>query len=100
MRGFKKSTPSKTFTTHASKPLPFIDVRGCVAQDNGGDGIGGMGGGWTLAGNRAANNDGNGILVSGREVVDGGGNSGTGNRGLHQQRPAAQCEISGAPCRP
>jgi hypothetical protein len=78
----------------------MFDVRGCVAQDNGGDGIGGMGGGWTLAGNRAVNNDGNGILVSGREVVDGGGNSGTGNRGLHQQRPAAQCEISGAPCQP
>ena len=56
--------------------------------------------GWTLTGNRAVNNDGNGILVSGREVVDGGGNNGTGNRGLHQQRPAAQCEISGAPCRP
>ena len=78
----------------------MFDVRGCVARDNGGDGIGGMGGGWTLTGNRAVNNDGNGILVSGREVVDGGGNNGTGNRGLHQQRPAAQCEISGAPCRP
>ena len=76
----------------------MFDIRGCVAQDNRGDGIAGMGGGWTLTGNRADNNDGNGIVVSGREMVDGGGNSGTGNRGLGQQRPAAQCEISGLAC--
>jgi len=68
----------------------MFDISGCVAQDNRGDGIAGMGGGWTVTGNRAENNDGNGIVVSGREMADGGGNSGTGNRGLGQQRPAAQ----------
>jgi hypothetical protein len=76
------------------------EVRGCMASGNRGDGIGGMGGmDWTFAGNRADDNDGNGILAVGGGLVDAGGNSGSGNRGLDQQRPVAQCEIGGVPCR-
>src|SRR5438445_322401 len=60
----------------------------------------GMRVGWTFGGDQAIDNDGNGILVGGHDVVDAGGNSGSGNRGLRQQRPAVQCEIDGQPCRP
>ncbi len=78
------------------------DVRGCVASGNHGDGITGMGGGgWFLANNSAVGNDRNGIVVgAGPWMQDGGGNSGSGNRGVGEQRAAAQCEIAGVPCRP
>ena len=76
------------------------EIRGCQVRGSGGDGIGGMGMDWTFGGNQAIDNDGNGILVGGHDVVDAGGNSGSGNRGLRQQRPAVQCEIDGRPCRP
>jgi hypothetical protein len=75
-------------------------VQGCDAHDNHGDGIRGMGMDWSMTQNQATNNDRNGMLVSGPDVVDDGGNSGSGNRGLGQQRPVAQCSINGVPCRP
>jgi hypothetical protein len=75
-------------------------VEGCVTRNNHGDGIKGMGMAWFLTRNQAVDNDRNGILVSGPDVEDDGGNSGTGNRGLGQQRPVAQCQINGVPCRP
>jgi hypothetical protein len=83
-----------------------IEVHDCVVTENGDDGIGtGGGGAWSLSGNKATDNDGNGILIygpydplTGAYNADGGGNSGAGNRGLRQSRPAVQCEISGRPC--
>jgi len=77
-----------------------LEIRGCTATGNGGNGIYGMGGTWQVAGNRADDNDNNGVLVYGMNVVDQGGNSGFGNRGLHQHRWPAQCEISGRTCLP
>jgi hypothetical protein len=77
-----------------------IWVEGCVATGNHGDGIKGMGMAWFLMRNQATDNDRNGILVSGPDVEDEGGNSGSGNRGLGQQRPVVQCEINGIPCQP
>lgn len=83
-----------------------IEVHDCVVSDNGDDGIGtGGGGAWSLSGNKAVNNDGNGILIGGpydpvrgAYNADAGGNSGVGNKGLGQAGPAVQCEISGRPC--
>jgi hypothetical protein len=83
-----------------------IEVHDCIVTENGDDGIGtGGGGAWSLSGNTATNNDGNGILVGGpydpvrgAYNSDAGGNSGSGNRGMGQSRPAVQCEISGRPC--
>lgn len=75
-------------------------VSGCVAQDNGRDGIAGIGGAWRLTRNRAIGNAGNGLVVRGTQIADGGGNSGAGNRGEHHAHPATQCEIAGAPCAP
>jgi hypothetical protein len=77
-----------------------LEIRGCTATGNGADGISGMGMDWRVVGNQANDNDGNGILVGGMQVVDQGGNRGSGNRGLHQRRPPSQCEISGLPCLP
>ena len=75
-------------------------VIGCVAEGNGGDGIGGMGAEWRLAGNRTDGNGGNGLMVRGMGLVDEGGNRGSGNRGEGQHRPAVQCEINGVACKP
>jgi hypothetical protein len=63
-----------------------IEVHDCTLIENGGDGIGtGGGGAWSLSGNKALNNDGNGILVGGpydpvkgAYNSDAGGNSGKG----------------------
>jgi len=83
-----------------------IAVHDCTLAENGGDGIGtGGGGAWSLAGNKAINNEGNGILVGGpydpvkgAYNSDAGGNSGVGNKGTKLPRTAVQCEISGRPC--
>jgi hypothetical protein len=75
-------------------------VNGCLAQHNGGDGIAGQGMDWQLAGNQALGNANNGITVSGGDVIDGGGNSGSGNHGQQQQRPAVQCAVNDVPCIP
>lgn len=78
-----------------------FEIRGCVARENAGDGIGGgTGMDWLLAGNQAIDNGNNGISVGGQHITDGGGNSGSGNRGLKQRRSVAQCEINGQPCAP
>ena len=77
-----------------------LDLRGCTATRNGDDGIDGMGMDWTVAGNTADDNDGNGLVVWGWQIVDEGGNLGSGNRGLNEGNRVTQCEISGWPCRP
>jgi parallel beta helix pectate lyase-like protein len=74
-----------------------LQIRGCVVSDNGGHGIGGMGG-VDLAGNRALNNNRNGIYVTGPASRDGGGNSGSGNRGTGTTGPPIDCEIHHLPC--
>ena len=75
-------------------------IEGCLAHDNRGNGISGLGGmGWWLRDNEARDNDGNGILI-GWGATDNGGNRGSGNRGLRQARAVVQCEINGVPCRP
>ena len=75
-----------------------LDVRGCRATDNGGDGIEGLGNHWRLGGNEALRNAGDGITVRGVGLVDDGGNRGAANRGEERARAAVQCAISGAPC--
>jgi hypothetical protein len=75
-----------------------LDVRGCRATDNSGDGIEGLGTYWRLADNEALRNAGNGIAVRGEGLVDGGGNRGTDNRGQERPRGAVQCRIAGKPC--
>jgi hypothetical protein len=75
-------------------------VSGCIAQNNGGDGIAGTGGDVLLSTNQAIDNGNNGIIVHGVEVVDGGGNRGTGNGGRQHPRLPAQCEIGGNSCAP
>lgn len=74
-------------------------VEGCVARANSGAGIDGMGTNWYVAANRALANGGDGLAVGGREVVDGGGNSGADN-GFLERRTVVQCAVSGVPCRP
>lgn len=76
-------------------------VRGCLAQGNGGDGLVGTGSSWHLAHNRALDNADEGLVIHGSQVVDDGGNSGSGNHGQrHPQRPPRQCEIAATPCVP
>jgi hypothetical protein len=70
----------------------------CRAQDNGGDGIAGRGMEWRVAGTKAIDNDNNGLAVSGRAIVDVGGNVGTGNRGRKQRRAVIQCRLGEATC--
>ncbi|MDX2168922.1 MAG: hypothetical protein SF182_17755, partial [Deltaproteobacteria bacterium] len=77
-----------------------FEVTASVATANGIDGISGEGGDIGLFSNRADGNARNGLVVSGLRLVDGGGNSGSGNRGEGQQRPAIQCAIDGTPCKP
>jgi hypothetical protein len=76
-----------------------IQLNACRANDNGGDGIAGEGGKLAFYFNRADDNRRHGIIVGGTELVDGGGNSGSGNRGERLPRPAVQCEIGSKPCR-
>src|SRR5215468_557000 len=75
-----------------------IEVHGCRASDNGGDGIEGMGNSWRMAGNEALRNAGNGIVVRGVNLLDEGGNRGADNRGGDRARGAVQCTIGGAAC--
>jgi hypothetical protein len=75
-----------------------LDVRGCRATDNGGDGIEGLGNHWSLSGNEALRNAGDGITVRGVGLVDDGGNHGADNRGTERARGAVQCAIAGTPC--
>lgn len=75
-------------------------VTGCSASSNGVDGISGEGSQVALYSNRADGNGRNGLVVTGLRLEDGGGNSGSGNRGEGQQRPAVQCEIGSTTCKP
>ena len=75
-----------------------LDVHGCRATDNGGNGIEGLGNHWRLGGNQALRNAGDGITVRGVELIDDGGNLGADNRGAEGARGPVQCVISGAPC--
>ncbi len=76
------------------------EIVDCRAQDNGGDGIAGRGMEWRVAGTKAIDNDNNGLAVSGRAIVDVGGNVGSGNRGRKQRRPVVQCRLGEATCTP
>jgi len=76
------------------------EIVDCRAQDNGGDGIAGRGMEWRVAGSKAIDNDNNGLAVSGRAIVDVGGNVGSGNRGRKQRRPVIQCRLGEATCTP
>ena len=75
-----------------------IDLRGCRASDNGGDGIEGVGNYWRIGSNEALRNAGDGIAVRGVGLVDEGGNSGSDNGAGTESREAVQCAISGRPC--
>jgi hypothetical protein len=75
-----------------------LEVKGCTASDNGGHGIGGMAQDIVLSGNRALNNNKNGIFVQGPEARDGGGNIGSGNRGIGVPGLPVDCEIHRLPC--
>ena len=46
----------------------------------------------------ALDNGGDGVVVRGPRMIDGGGNRGAGNRGAGRERAAVQCAIGGAPC--
>lgn len=75
-------------------------LTGCVARQNGGDGINGHGMVWEVTGCEAHDNGNNGVVINGPDMVDGGGNVGTGNRGLKQRSPAVQCTIGREACTP
>ena len=75
-----------------------LDVRGCRATDNAGNGIEGLGNHWQMEGNQALRNIGDGITVRGVGLVDAGGNRGVDNQGQQRARGAVQCAISGTPC--
>lgn len=75
-----------------------LDLRGCRATDNGGDGIEGVGNHWRIGGNQALRNLGDGIAVRGVDLLDEGGNSGIDNGAAASTREPVQCAISGAPC--
>jgi hypothetical protein len=75
-----------------------VEVTDCRAVSNGGDGFVGRAMDWRVAGNQANDNANNGLVIMGSGIVDGGGNSGTGNRGSRAQSTAKQCEIGGQPC--
>jgi len=75
-----------------------LDLRGCRATDNGGDGIEGLGSQWRMSGNEALRNGGDGVTVRGQNLVDEGGNHGADNHGAAAARGAVQCAISGTPC--
>jgi Right handed beta helix region len=78
----------------------FGSVIGCRVAGNAGDGITGTGMGWRLAHNQVFNNRGNGLVVHGVQLADGGGNRAAGNGTADQPHPATQCEIASAPCAP
>lgn len=75
-----------------------MDVRGCRAADNAGNGIEGMGNDWRLSGNEALRNGGDGLDVRGIGIVDEGGNSGRDNGETVASGAPVQCAISGAAC--
>jgi hypothetical protein len=75
-----------------------LEVRGCRATDNGGDGIDGVGNYWRMADNHALRNGGDGIAVRGQGLQDEGGNRGADNRGGSEAREVLQCSIGGEPC--
>jgi hypothetical protein len=74
------------------------EVRGCLAADNGGNGIEGLGNGWRLSGNEALRNGGDGLSVRGIDLVDEGGNHGADNGQSVVAGAPVQCAISGAAC--
>ena len=76
------------------------EVTACDARGNAHDGISGEGANLAFYANGAEDNGRDGLAVTGGHLVDGGGNSGSGNRGEGLQRPAIQCEIGSAPCQP
>jgi len=76
-----------------------LDVRNCDASGNAGNGIAGVGSHWQLAGNHAQGNGGDGVSARGLDMIDGGGNRGSDNRGAGRARVVVQCEIGGAACR-
>jgi hypothetical protein len=77
-----------------------LEFRRCVATGNGGDGISGMVNYGNFSGNRALDNQGEGVVVDGLHIFDEGGNHGEGNLGKKRSGPAVQCALGGEPCRP
>jgi hypothetical protein len=75
-----------------------MDVRGCRATDNAGNGIEGLGNAWRLSGNEAVRNGGDGLRVRGPGLVDEGGNRGSDNGEATAASAPVQCAISGAAC--
>ncbi len=75
-----------------------VTVEGCAATDNIQNGFVGEGLNWYLRNNQAVGNGYDGLVIRGAAVTDEGGNSGSGNRGQHWQRPAIQCTINGVAC--
>ena len=75
-----------------------LDLRGCRATDNRGNGIEGLGNHWRMSGNEALRNGGDGVDVRGVGLIDEGGNRGADNRGDERARGAVQCAIAGTPC--
>lgn len=75
-----------------------LDIRGCQAADNEGDGIDGLGTAWRLSGNEAVRNGGDGLRVRGVGLIDEGGNRGRDNAGSSVANDAVQCAIGGIPC--
>jgi len=74
------------------------EILGCTADYNGADGISGTGMNWQLSRNVAVDNNNDGLVVRGGGVVDGGGNSGSGNTGALKRRAGVQCQINGIAC--
>jgi hypothetical protein len=72
-------------------------IAGCRADENRRDGIAGTGSGWWVVANRASGNGNDGIAIRGPNMVDGGRNQGSDNRGERNRRPV-QCEVGGAAC--
>lgn len=75
-----------------------MDVRGCRATDNGGNGIEGLGNDWRISGNEALRNGGDGLSVRGIGLIDEGGNLGQDNGESVASGAPVQCAISGAAC--
>jgi len=75
-----------------------MDVRGCRASDNAGNGIEGLGNNWRMSGNEALRNGGDGLSVRGIGLVDEGGNLGHDNGEAVASGAPVQCAISGAAC--
>lgn len=74
------------------------EIVGCVARNNHGSGIAGRGSGWQMTRNLAVDNDNNGLVIDGAGIVDAGGNSGRGNRGVGRNAQVVECAIGRTPC--